>query len=48
MKLTPDCFRVAFHSEYGVPTAKEEGENIGKSLRDKDVLFMMNHGKDKF
>ena len=36
--------RISFHSEYGVPTAKEEGENIGKSLKDKDVLFMMNHG----
>jgi len=27
-----------------MPTAMEEGENIGKSLKEKDILFMMNHG----
>lgn len=37
--------RYAFHQDYGLPTIEDEAESLGKSLADKDVLFMCNHGK---
>ena len=39
--------RFAFHQDYGLPSIAEEAEAMGKSLGDKDVLFMCNHGKWK-
>lgn len=36
--------RVAFHQDYGLPNVEAEAEAMGRSLGDKDVLFMCNHG----
>lgn len=38
--------RSEHYKEYDIPAlASEEGINIGKAIKDKDALFMENHGK---
>ena len=38
--------RVAYHRDYHDPTVVEgEGEALGRSLQDKDILIMAQHGK---
>ena len=37
--------RVAYYQEYDVADIIDEGKNLGKSLKDKDVLIMGQHGK---
>ena len=36
--------RYAFHEDYGLPTIEAEAEALGKSMGNKDILFMCNHG----
>ena len=36
--------RVAYHNDYDVPFEMQEGESLGKSLKDKDILIMAQHG----
>ena len=37
--------RVAYYHDYGVADVLEEGKNLGKALKDKEILIMGQHGK---